>query len=57
MGAGIKNPLTSAKAGAQLADSEVGSTNSAPFQFASALTDLGPGLRRDERGLNRGHQK
>jgi hypothetical protein len=45
----IQNPLIPAKAGTQLAGSEAVSTNSAPFQPALALGDLGPGLRRDER--------
>ena len=43
-------PVTPAKAGVEMAGSDVGSRNAAFIQSAQGL-DLDPGLRRDDRGF------
>ena len=43
-------PVTRAKAGVQMAGSDVGSRNAAFIQSAQGL-DLDPGVRRDDRGF------
>ena len=47
----FSNPLIPAKAGTQMAGSDAGSMSSADLQPTSTFGDLGPGLRRDERGF------